>query len=314
MGLEKSIGKVYTSDSYLNMNSMGYRLREGRWCEIPFINMGLVEGCPRSSSRVAECNKKNAIGLGACYRDLLSKTPSHLCDRVSHYFVYRHFDTLKKFEAPWFLPNYLCGAGLIGRPYRLTFEERQAITWLREEYNRGRSVPTPETDDVFQTYRVVVDSLRKGYGIKGHLAMDYAESSSYGEAFIVQALYHLSSKGIDSLLSPSAVEAERVEALFRAQKRKEIVLGRIFREKSKPKFLTMAARLWSRAMANAKSCAPCDLNTIDPERKNEVLPLVYRKFKISTQDSSMESLTQINFELYLNSTTTQLGDTPAEGQ
>lgn len=150
VGLCKSIGKVYFSSRFLNMNSTSFRYRELPWkyvvengsdrpihfIETPSINMGLMLGMTRSG--MSDPNKDGTIGSRA--RDLVRSCPrllflnhgTNVCydlvEKVLGNFIHFNKGKLQEANLPWFIPEKFGGLGLpcVGRFQPRTLDLRIA--------------------------------------------------------------------------------------------------------------------------------------------------------------------------------------------
>jgi hypothetical protein len=119
-GLSPSVGKVYFSDHYMNINSTSFILKDSTIRHIPYINMGLVKGMTRSEgkvglSAVADSFQSSFGTIGSRHRELMDSTPYSLRLKVHKIFIKENYDTLTSVKVPWFLPESLGGVGL--RPF-----------------------------------------------------------------------------------------------------------------------------------------------------------------------------------------------------
>jgi len=132
-GLKPSVGKVYSHETYLNINSTSYTFRDGRFLLAPYVNLGLLYGMQRSGgertarqSKHAALEKPNfdprALSLGARHRILLASCPERLIPSVHQAFLAINRDLLSLFQdLPWYIPEEFCGLGLEPvKTYRLT--------------------------------------------------------------------------------------------------------------------------------------------------------------------------------------------------
>jgi hypothetical protein len=108
-GLLPSVGKVYHSCTYLNINSYSFSVSENSYKVIPYINMGLMKNVKRSGTADAS---KTFMSIGAKCTKLVLSSPSALQERVLGQYIHKNLDFLKKVGVPWFLPEYLHGLGL----------------------------------------------------------------------------------------------------------------------------------------------------------------------------------------------------------
>jgi hypothetical protein len=136
VGMKPSVGKVYYSTRYLNINStsyeyhpdgyLGYREerqeRDGTVTMvhrlqhlelIQYVNMGLLYGLTRSGLAVGLDTAGDPLaGLGVRAHALLSFAPSDLRLKVYKAYLSRNKDTLAPARVPWFTPTHLGGLGL----------------------------------------------------------------------------------------------------------------------------------------------------------------------------------------------------------
>jgi len=135
-GLVKSIGKVYFSRHFLNMNSATFYYSPSCWTleerkdfsliemhyrQVGYINFGLLFGLTRSGMQSDEV-RDGTIGSRA--RELIEGTPDiyvspygerpgyFLRERVLSQFIARNSGELKRFRIPWFIPETFGGLGL----------------------------------------------------------------------------------------------------------------------------------------------------------------------------------------------------------
>jgi hypothetical protein len=127
-GLKPSVGKVYQSNEFCNINSTNYVYdRRGhnrefvradgtkvdRLCHFsatPFLRMSLYYGLQRSSGVVQ--SGSNLSSLGAQARDLIAGCPSFIQSSVLRGWMSNHSKTLHSLGRPWFIPEWLGGLGL----------------------------------------------------------------------------------------------------------------------------------------------------------------------------------------------------------
>lgn len=121
-GLEPSVGKVYFSETYLNINSTSYSYSDTvEYDEIlhhTYVNMGLVKGLSRSTGVVG---KKDAVkaadslydtSIGSRHSDLMKTCPASVRVKTHISFIQNHWEVLKKLRVPWYIPESLGGLGL----------------------------------------------------------------------------------------------------------------------------------------------------------------------------------------------------------
>jgi len=123
-GLEPSQGKVYSSDTYLNINSTSFVLDgSGSFVHVPYVNMGLLTGMKRAG--VQKMGLKDLFdspefqfsSLGAKHHQMMDSCPRRLRLAVHREFVHQNWSVLSSTSLPWFVPELYGGVGL--RPFRV---------------------------------------------------------------------------------------------------------------------------------------------------------------------------------------------------
>jgi hypothetical protein len=118
-GLIPSLGKVYTDDEYVNINSTSYLVEGESFRLIPYVNMGLVMGLGRSGSAkvtsevgIADDYSPYLKSLGARHHQLIESCPPDLILEVHELFLQHNAESLKSVRVPWYIPESLGGIGL----------------------------------------------------------------------------------------------------------------------------------------------------------------------------------------------------------
>jgi hypothetical protein len=131
-GLKPSVGKVYFSKEFLNINSTTYAFTPEPYTEIPvvrtdgvtatrplhfrhvpYVNMGLLLGLKRSGE--ADDDKDSLAGLldiGQRATQLYESCPIELRPSVMRNFIFANLQILKQANIPWFIPRHLGGLGI----------------------------------------------------------------------------------------------------------------------------------------------------------------------------------------------------------
>jgi hypothetical protein len=126
-GLIPSVGKVYRSLRYFNINSASFEMMRGfdfslnriRQCE--YVNFGLVNGMTRSSAggskKLTFLEERELRGqtLGSCHTDLLNLLPASSNEflvKVHKLFERKNWKVLSSVRVPWYLPQSMGGLGL----------------------------------------------------------------------------------------------------------------------------------------------------------------------------------------------------------
>jgi len=115
-GLIPSLGKTYTDEEYVNINSTSFLFENPKFVHIPYANMGLVYGLGRSGqSKVADVAVEVGpylSSLGLRHHALLEMCPESMRLKVHEQFLLRNADALKSVRVPWYIPESLGGMGL----------------------------------------------------------------------------------------------------------------------------------------------------------------------------------------------------------
>lgn len=128
-GLKPSVGKVYFSPEFCNINSVnfcydpvgtvtkveringgGFVQRHQHFRETKFLRLSLLYGLQRSSG--AQGSGTGLSSLGAQAHELLDSCPSKMRERVLHSWLANHWDEVSSTRLPWFVPEALGGLGL----------------------------------------------------------------------------------------------------------------------------------------------------------------------------------------------------------
>jgi hypothetical protein len=122
-GLEPSQGKVYSSDTYLNINSTSFTLNPstGLLEHVPYVNMGLLTGMKRAGVQrtgikdLFDSPEYQFSSLGAKHHQMMESCPRSLRLAVHRQFVHENWKVLSSTSLPWFVPELYGGVGL--RPF-----------------------------------------------------------------------------------------------------------------------------------------------------------------------------------------------------
>jgi hypothetical protein len=128
VGMEPSVGKVYYSKHFLNINSTTYNYHKDgiysvlgtrelvRFELVQNVNLGLMFGLKRSGGKT-EAVDEGRSSLGARARALIHDAPPELGEALLKQYLKYNDAALKVVNLPWFLPESLGGLGLpnVGR-------------------------------------------------------------------------------------------------------------------------------------------------------------------------------------------------------
>jgi len=135
-GLSPSVGKVYISSKFLNINSRSFVLKDRFLTLIPYVNMGILNQIKRSAGM--KDNDSNFQSYGALATSLIEESPESIKERVLGQFIFKNSKLFTSMNVPWFLPEHLLGLGLptVGK-YCLSSTNAAMIPYL-EEYPKPR--------------------------------------------------------------------------------------------------------------------------------------------------------------------------------
>jgi len=158
-GLEPSVGKVYSHDTYLNINSTSFTLKGDHLVLVPYVNLGLIMGMTRSGGvnkgveKVADEVDPRLGSIGARHHQLMESCPEDLRLSVHKLFVREHFELLKSVRLPWFVPEELGGVGLM--PFKVwTFGDNvEDASWSYLEVDGVRYGPSDQDCDIMEILR-----------------------------------------------------------------------------------------------------------------------------------------------------------------
>jgi hypothetical protein len=117
-GLEPSQGKVYSSPTYLNINSTSFVTRGPSIVHVPYVNMGLLKGLKRAGVQkqgvtdLFDTPEYQFSSLGAKHHQLIESCPPRLRLAVHKSFVRENYSVLSSTSLPWFVPESSGGVGL----------------------------------------------------------------------------------------------------------------------------------------------------------------------------------------------------------
>jgi hypothetical protein len=129
-GLFPSVGKVYFSNTYLNINSTSYAFHAGgyesqrfhtnngdkwRLCHYElerYVNLGLLYGLKRSGGVASVTGSEGEWSFSQRVTTLIKDCPDELRERVLGQFLHLNKTQLTRVNLPWFIPESLGGLGL----------------------------------------------------------------------------------------------------------------------------------------------------------------------------------------------------------
>nr|UQB76050.1 RNA-dependent RNA polymerase [Flumine narna-like virus 42] len=167
IGLEPSIGKVYFSDSFFNINSSTFIVNHSEYLskrgirrispftQIPYVNLGLYYGYSRSGT------SDEGVGSGAlgpkCVQ-MIQNSLSSTRKSVMRGFLKHNKEYLSKIRVPWFLPTWIGGLGLPRLDRNLRFD-RQLAHAVRLNWKRLRPLDLAVGPGGFRVHELALRKL-----------------------------------------------------------------------------------------------------------------------------------------------------------
>jgi hypothetical protein len=246
-GLIPSVGKVYSDDVYVNINSTSYNYINEEFVLIPYVNMGLVMGMTRSggkqtSTSLVDRSYENpwSSSIGSKHHALLDNCPPDKVLATHELFLKHNADTLKSFAVPWYIPEWLGGVGLkplIRVSYGENVDDPLVRTYLRtstghrcgpsrldvaiaESFatrrNREFSVKKVPTSQPIQARSVWQKFVNAKFAGRQHVVMDESD-----ETFLDLSTYYMTPSLVAKKLEDSSV----FEAVHRNKRAWSSMLG-----------------------------------------------------------------------------------------
>jgi len=143
-GLKPSVGKVFYSKQFFNINSTDF-LKVGEKLEkVKYINLGLMYGVSRSGVSTSVLDaigttdyKGSVSSLSSKFGMLIDMAPVKLESYVRKKFINKHYEKLKASRLPWYVPACYGGIGL--RPQFHLVGDSDDIDSLKIVYDEGPS-------------------------------------------------------------------------------------------------------------------------------------------------------------------------------
>jgi len=273
-GLKPSVGKVYYSRSFLNINSTTYefsedfpykyveelrREKDGSFTdvtrleyfrEVLYVNLGLLKGLKRSGGKISTADIALDVGgLGARARDLVTHCPEFLRERVLGSFIHHNAELLKLARVPWFLPERLGGLGLpsVGR----FAPDNRELRLARKVLESNTRVPSKPVSAPWKVWQYATERYRQ---------MSKDSRLSYDMIYEFSAVEHDSSpedafEGLSS--EQTLLGLLCVEALFRVNGIKQL-----YSEKTQATgYLRKLQKMWSKVRLGTYP-EPLNLDTL----------------------------------------------------
>lgn len=271
-GLEPSVGKVYFSDRFLNINSTTFdysdiypyrsikslrKDKDGSWAEtlrpiyyreVKYVNLGLLFGLKRSGGKIDLSNLQSETGsIGARANDLINHCPDALKESVLCDFISRNNKLLRSARLPWFIPERFGGLGLpsVGR----WKPDNRDLRIARLIFESRVKLPQKPISAPWKVWNYATKRFNS-FPVINNPSFLY-EYSAVNTSALSGSLQH--PKTIMGMLC--------VEAIFRVKGIKEIYS--LTTQKSG--YLTQLQKIWSQARRSNKYPEPFDLKNLPPD-------------------------------------------------
>jgi len=306
-GLSPSVGKVYFSNRFLNINSTTYNFHpykkgdsnavgwEGyiqfvkpsernpsgkvnriRSFElVQYVNLGLLNGMKRSGGDYTIEDGITSLSVGTRCTNLINDCPSFMRSVVMRSFIHRH--VLNKYFIPWFIPERFGGLGLpivdvqpYDRELRLA---RKIYEHPKVFHFPSKPVNTPWSIWKYATNRFPDSKFTLDYTQYVKCLHVFGKPSYYGFDECVDG-----SSNVNNLM----VDLDRlrglacVELLFRAKSLSELYVKDEITDGSN--YLRAVSRVWKRALLdqNIKMPEPFNPRNYPADQKVTDIPILFR--------------------------------------
>jgi len=172
-GLTPSVGKVYYSKEFLNINSTTYNFHKDGWegyetfrkdgtkayrvryfQHVKYVNLGLLLSLKRSGGAATLLDIGTELSFGARCTQLIADAPSSLQDKVLSTFIHLNSQKLKDFNIPWFIPEKFGGIGLPSAGKFAACDKDLRLARKIFEHSDMFKLPSKPLGVDWQTYRV----------------------------------------------------------------------------------------------------------------------------------------------------------------
>jgi len=298
-GLSPSIGKVYISDTFLNINSTTYQYKpdfESYTVEVvdkksgllkdiertrsffltPYINMGLLLGLKRSGMGNTMLDT-GGPSFGSRSTELINSAPANLREKLMGKFIHINKAKLTKFNLPWFIPENLGGIGLpsIGRFTACDKDLRLA----RKIYENPKvfKLPARPNDVPWQTWKYACKRFPEQISMMNNDLGEFLSKAKDGPD-IVHRMMSLNT--VRGLACVEALFREPLEKLFidsgpnaiKKQGSQKINVP----EKIMAKFYSKTQSVWKKALlSEIKMPEPFNPTKFPITYSNNDLPLIF---------------------------------------
>jgi len=244
-GLSPSIGKVYFSKYFLNINSTSYGYYENGWESefltrpngdkynrlahfrlIKYVNLGLLYGLKRSGGAFGAEDADDFSSIGSRCRELISNCPEFLQERVLGQFIELmnkrgDKNPLKKYNLPWFIPERFNGLGLpsVGR-FKASDKELRLARKVYENPKVYAPIAKPGVGS-WKVWKYAIERM-KDFKSSSFISSYYEGQTEASEAsilglFCVESLFRV--KGIKDLFDSDTDSYKSMSRFYRSQSR-----------------------------------------------------------------------------------------------
>jgi hypothetical protein len=207
-GLEESVGKSFYSEYFLTINSREYLVHDislgnkVELREIKHMNMGLLSGMERGSSKITLSN------IGSFHSEMIQQCPESWLTKANLLFIIKNRSLLDTAGCiPWYMPKWLGGIGLTPwtENQRSLKDRRRALTVLRniDQLRPIRDIPDCSwTTHNYIMSRIPTEEVPWQY-VRTEFFVDQDLESNYQKLYALLAVEALFSLSIDQLRSQS---------------------------------------------------------------------------------------------------------------
>jgi hypothetical protein len=175
IGLEESLGKTFTSNKFVQMNSMNYLYDEEgthpviqkdlsivsekyQYREVKYINIGLVTGQKRSGIIGLNDQGDPRSTIGARYREMLRLSAREMHNEAHKSFILFNQQLLTQYNIPWHMPEWIGGLGLTGHKDP-TEKDRRIAQRILFNWKSKRPINIGRSEIAWQTWLEASKSL-----------------------------------------------------------------------------------------------------------------------------------------------------------
>jgi hypothetical protein len=261
-GLKPSVGKVYFSDKFFNINSTTYNYDPDTVSETyqvrrvnrgsglledvtknihfqlsPYVNMGLIYDMSRSGGEDVK-STTTVTSIGERAHELMRTCPETLKEVVLSTYMGRHLKTLMSLNLPWYIPEYLGGLGLPIIPGTKHEPNDLQLRIAAKSYKIGVVYPPLREATVWKTYGIVSKDTEKMPTDEVYFAHEQLSRLGYTSATFDDLIYDNTRLwSVSSFLAsrvPETIFMKDFSTIYRElPKKKSTIESNYYRKKSR---------------------------------------------------------------------------------